>query len=471
MAMSCDICCETFTNKLRIPIKCDYQECQATICLQCFRRGLIMEGSEQECMACKQPISTEFIFLNTPKVFRDEYVNRMVELDMIKERALLKATKERMVANTRVKILNSRITALSSHLKKCSDDDEMTEILNASIEERRKLNNVLGKSDEEIIIISKSYLCPLNNNCSGLVENGRCGDCKKNICAKCRDERLDDHECNAQELETIKLLKRDTKPCPKCKVQIHKIDGCDQMFCTKCKTAFSWRTLDIQKGLIHNPHYHEYMNQIGGANAPPPGRGVIEIEAYDAYLGRGIIHIGIDANDPCGAQLGKALDYIQKEVVRKQEVFLPRILNEINAILGVLADDVHDDETISQSKRVLREAYLTQIKEGVKKGAKKGAKNTPDQAEANWYNQLRLMFKRREQKKDLIKIFEMFDRGLKDFIIMGYENHDYKAMYSNIDNLMKYFRTQLTENEKRHNLKNKTEVSFERGLQCQLIRY
>lgn len=40
-----------------------------------------MEGSEQECMACKQPISTEFIFMHTPKVFRDEYVKKVVELD------------------------------------------------------------------------------------------------------------------------------------------------------------------------------------------------------------------------------------------------------------------------------------------------------------------------------------------------------------------------------------------------------
>jgi len=451
MALQCDICCDKFTTKQRHPIKCDYEDCKATICLQCFRRFLIMEGSEQECMACKQPISTEFIFMHTPKVFREEYVKKVVELDVVKERALLKATQERMDARIRRRMLKSRINALSSHMVKYEDDEEMAELIKECIKEKCKLDkDILEKSDEEINNISTSFFCPLNM-CSGLVKNGRCGDCKKAVCAKCREERLDGHECNQQELETIKLLKRDTKPCPRCKAPIHKIDGCDQMFCTKCKTAFSWRTLNIQRGLIHNPHYHEYM----------------------AQLNRGVMNIQIGVNDPCGEELDKALKEMSKSKAYmkatkrnintgaiKMNNFLPRVLNEMNAILPVLANDVHDDETIRQNKQTLRESYLTQKKKG-----------TLERAEANWNNQLRLMYKRRELKKDLIKIIEVFERGLKDFIIMGHAEQDYDAMFDNIVNLITYFRTQLNENEKRHNLKNKTTISIDHGLQCRLVVY
>jgi hypothetical protein len=407
-----------------------------------------MEGSEQECMACKQAISTEFIFMHTPKVFRDEYVKKIVELDMAKERALLKATQERMDASARSDILKARIAALLDYLKKCKNDTEMLEVLKTSMAELDKLDkDILEKSDEEISKVSTSFFCPLSM-CLGLVKNGRCGDCKKTICAKCREERLEGHECNKEQLETIKLLKRDTRPCPRCKALIHKIDGCDQMFCTKCKTAFSWRTLIIQRGLIHNPHYHEYMAQIN----------------------RGLVNIQIGENDPCGEQLNKALREMSKSKAYREATksntggsmnyFIPRVLNEMNAILPVLANDVHDDETIRQNKQTLRMAYLKQRKTG-----------QLERAEANWNTQLRLMYKRRELKKDLIKIIEVFEKGLKDFIIVGNEEKDYDAMFANINNLIDYFRTQLIENEKRHNLKNKTTISIEQGLQCRLIAY
>lgn len=408
-----------------------------------------MEGSEQECMACKQPLSTEFIFMHTPKVFRDEYVKKVVELDIVKERALLKATQERMDARIRVKILNSRVAALTTHLRRCSDDDEMLRLMERTVDELNRIDtNILEKSDEEITDTSNSFFCPLKM-CTGFVKNGRCSDCKKTVCAKCREERREKHECNREQLATINLLKRDTKPCPRCRTPIHKLDGCDQMFCTKCKTAFSWRTLTIHRGIIHNPHYHEYMAQLDAG------------------------HAVIAAEDPCGEELDKAL----KEMVKskayiaatkrntstramKSNNFIPRVLNEMNAILPILSNDVHDDETLRQNKQRLREAYLIQRRRGA-----------IERAEANWSTQLRLTYKRREMKKDLIKLIEVFERGLKDFIIIGHANEDYNTMFENMNSLIDYFRTQLGENEKRHNLKNKTNISVDHGLQCRLITY
>jgi hypothetical protein len=61
--------------------------------------------------------------------------------------------------------------------------------------------------------------------------------------------------CHADDVATVKELEQHTKPCPNCYIRIFKIDGCDQMFCIQCHTAFSWKTGTIETGIIHNPHY------------------------------------------------------------------------------------------------------------------------------------------------------------------------------------------------------------------------
>jgi hypothetical protein len=43
------------------------------------------------------------------------------------------------------------------------------------------------------------------------------------------------------------------------------LSNCHQMFCTKCHTAFDWKTLRISKGNIHNPHWFEWQRTIGQA--------------------------------------------------------------------------------------------------------------------------------------------------------------------------------------------------------------
>ena len=63
------------------------------------------------------------------------------------------------------------------------------------------------------------------------------------------------------------MLAKDSKPCPKCQSLIFKINGCDQMWCTQCHTAFSWKTGKLEKN-IHNPHFYEWQRKNGGGAAP-----------------------------------------------------------------------------------------------------------------------------------------------------------------------------------------------------------
>jgi len=115
--------------------------------------------------------------------------------------------------------------------------------------------------------------CPYLN-CKGFLSTAwKCGMCDNWTCPECHEGRGTDktaaHVCNPDNVATAKLLAADSRNCPKCAAIIFKIDGCDQMYCTQCHTAFSWRTGIIETGRVHNPHYYEYQRARGTLGREP----------------------------------------------------------------------------------------------------------------------------------------------------------------------------------------------------------
>ena len=99
-----------------------------------------------------------------------------------------------------------------------------------------------GQSDQKFIMP-----CP-QESCRGFLSTGyKCGICNLFTCPKCLeivgDKKINpDHVCDEDKVKSAELIKATTKPCPGCGERIQKIEGCDQMWCTGCHTAFSWRT-------------------------------------------------------------------------------------------------------------------------------------------------------------------------------------------------------------------------------------
>ena len=88
-------------------------------------------------------------------------------------------------------------------------------------------------------------------------------------CHELKGENRDsEHTCNPDNVATAKLLAKDSRPCPGCAVLITKIEGCDQMWCPECHTAFSWRTGQKESGVVHNPHFYEWQRKQNGGVAP-----------------------------------------------------------------------------------------------------------------------------------------------------------------------------------------------------------
>jgi len=111
--------------------------------------------------------------------------------------------------------------------------------------------------------------CPATG-CRGFLSRcWKCGICNAHVCKDCNEvcEDRPTHVCSDDAKESMQLINNDSRPCPSCGVLIQKLLGCDQMFCTHCKTAFSWRLGTIEQGAIHNPHYYELARQNPGVIA------------------------------------------------------------------------------------------------------------------------------------------------------------------------------------------------------------
>jgi hypothetical protein len=217
-----------------------------------------------------------------------------------------------------------------------------------------------------------------DSNCNGFVSSAwKCATCDKHTCAHCRELKAarDDplHICNPDSVASVALLKHDTKPCPNCKVLVHKTEGCDQMFCTQCKRLWSWNTGRFEtRG--HNPHYLQWMrdNHAGGMPRDPDdvlcGR---EIDHHflsllnhriEHTLRHTLIHLPLHEHNSLSTQFHNVYNFFGS-IPHLRFHDLPRFNADRNAInLNARKAFVSNDITIARFKLTIRRNHLLAIK-------------------------------------------------------------------------------------------------------------
>jgi hypothetical protein len=120
--------------------------------------------------------------------------------------------------------------------------------------------------DNDVVKEKREFLMNCQaKDCKGYLSTQyKCGLCEKHTCSACLLVKEEGHECKEDDVSTVRMIRKETKPCPKCSTRISKIDGCDQMWCVECKTAFSWKSGNVVNGAIHNPHYYEFLRKTQG---------------------------------------------------------------------------------------------------------------------------------------------------------------------------------------------------------------
>jgi len=267
--MDCQVCCEKYNKSTRKDLKCQY--CDYHSCRGCTEKYLL-DSIDPCCMSCKKIWSTEFIESQFTKVFiNTTFKTHREGLLLNQQKSMLPQTQNNVIAEKNVRSLKKDVFRINTniHLLQTQIIGLERDIMDKNqqiIENERLKNQVVADTKTKNKFIRK---CPMED-CKGFLSSKwKCGLCETYICNKCNEPKPDDHECIPDNITTMELLNKDTKPCPNCGTMISKIQGgCDQMFCVDCHTAFSWNKGTIERGIIHNPHYYEWQRSITSGEIP-----------------------------------------------------------------------------------------------------------------------------------------------------------------------------------------------------------
>ena len=272
MSDTCFVCCDNFDLKNKSKVKCNNPSCQFLACKTCTRNYLLNTVNDVHCMNCKQSWDQTFVILNLNRNwFNDVYRNHRNELLFQSEQSKIPETMPDVEKYNKVLAIKKKkqetdkqILALQEKINACHAEN---------FAHNREINIIQSGTAIATTTRQKFIMSCQKEDCQGFLSTSyKCGVCSDFCCPHCLDvlgpDKHIEHTCKKEAVETATLIKNTTKPCPNCGERINKIDGCDQMWCTTCRTAFSWKTGNVQNGIVHNPHYFQYMRNVNNGNIP-----------------------------------------------------------------------------------------------------------------------------------------------------------------------------------------------------------
>jgi hypothetical protein len=158
-----------------------------------------------------------------------------------------------------------------------------------------------GEEQRDVPHSTFIHKCP-NGDCRGFLSSAwKCATCQHYTCPHCNEvkglTRDAAHECAEENVKTMNEIKSQCRPCPTCAAPILRVSGCDQMWCVVCKTAFSWATGKLVRGVLHNPHYYAWRmaqnNPVGVEEMAPLCREGVPAPQVARVLDAGRIDLSV----------------------------------------------------------------------------------------------------------------------------------------------------------------------------------
>jgi len=227
---TCEVCLEDFTSSVRARISCP--QCNLAVCRTCVRRYLLNTTQQAHCMGpnCKCTWDREFLITNTLRSFvNGDYKTHRSKLLLEQEKARLPETMPAVENYLKIDSMKKTIVADEAEYHKVRA--LMHRIKNKIALDKQNIKRFQrgesGKKEEKRVFKQKCGV----EGCRGFLSSAwKCGLCATWTCPKCFDvlgkEKECGHECDPNNVESAKLIKKETRNCPSCAIPIFKIAGC-----------------------------------------------------------------------------------------------------------------------------------------------------------------------------------------------------------------------------------------------------
>ena len=389
----CDICVGAELSTA-IPWR-ECTSCQLKACRNCLETYFLGCKKAPHCMKCQIEWSTEsFLSMKWSCRFRKEYKKKRKTELFLHEKLFFEETMPIMSMLEEQEQIRKMIGDTHAEWNRISRQlsryERRLQFLQEQCSFKHSRSSSSSQSEKKMVIP-----CPVSE-CRGICIDGRCPLCKMDICLRCHQKKggqrgsttssisgeatdvenndeEDQHVCDSSHLMSIAKIQKECRSCPQCSVYIFKIDGCDQMWCTQCNIAFSWKTGEVERGRIHNPHFIEFLNQMTDEQAR-------KYEQQHQNLGRRMCR---DGGAPEMPSLFEIRTYLRTELTKP---FRETVYETVRLITHILQEEKH---RFQLARRQTREGGMV---DRAGTGPDNGARATVALHGFNTYGPLRVQY-------------------------------------------------------------------------------
>jgi hypothetical protein len=405
------ICPTCYCNLKKNCISCP--GCEQEICLDCVKMFLLQnEKKDAECPLCKHAWNDEFVRTNTPKNFHNkEFRDYKAKVDLSIEKSLFPAAmvhvqREKLLRKTRERVaeMKAERLALKRRIRELNFEIQFTEqsLARGEVPEGGAAESKGDDPEESVNFYTRP--CPVGDCKGSLNSRGKCGLCEIVTCLKCENRKNEGHECNKDDVASVKEKMKGTVPCPTCHSRIFKTAGCDHMWCTKpgCETSFDWKSgKKIANSKNTNPHYYAFRAANGGmprdpldvpcGGLPPVRNTMVVFQKY--------------CRDVDGSE-------VQRSVAHNQNIMLPQ----------------YTPPAVTENIGLTVKFLMNEI------------------SEQKYEKELRARHKKREKLNSVHPLLEMYNQTLSEMIIRisaVRTQRDFDTVFSEMTSLQEYTNKEL----------------------------